>query len=174
MLWKSWGSRGLCIEPVSGSLVPDKVLTMCPEQGVNHVIGMHLTGANPNDVCAQCHLPTKFAVTEHAGHAPEQAGCVDCHMTSRTYMVVDDRRDHSFRIPRPDLTAAIGTPNACTNCHVENDAAWAAAAITDWRGTDGAPPRPHYATALNAGRQGFANAQLREASAMTWRRGRTL
>jgi len=121
-----------------------------------------VTGANPNDVCAQCHLPTKFAVAEHASHVPEQAGCVDCHMTSRTYMVVDDRRDHSFRIPRPDLTETLGTPNACANCHADNDAAWAAAAINDWRGPDGAPPRPHYAAALDAGRHGFANAQLRE------------
>ena len=28
-------------------------------------------------------------------------------------MVVDPRRDHSLRIPRPDLSAALGTPNAC-------------------------------------------------------------
>jgi Flp pilus assembly protein TadD len=119
-------------------------------------------GANPNDVCAQCHLPTKFAVAEHAAHMPEQAACVDCHMTSRTYMVVDDRRDHSFRIPRPDLTASVGTPNACNACHADRDATWAVAAISDWRGPDAAPPRAHFATALDAGRHGFANAELLE------------
>ena len=120
------------------------------------------SGANPNDVCAQCHLPTKFAVAEHAAHLPEQAGCVDCHMTSRTYMVVDDRRDHSFRIPRPDLTESVGTPNACNTCHADRDAAWAAAAISEWRGPDAPPPRAHFATALDAGRHGFANAELLE------------
>ena len=120
-----------------------------------------VTGANPNDVCAQCHLPTKFNVVEHAGHAPEQAACVDCHMTSRTYMVVDDRRDHSFRVPRPDLTAAIGTPNACTNCHADLEPAAAAAAIDGWRGPD-AGKRTHYAKAIAAARHGFANEQLRE------------
>ena len=120
------------------------------------------TGANPNDVCSQCHLPTKFAVTEHAAHAPEQAGCVDCHMTDRTYMVVDDRRDHSFRVPRPDLTASVGTPNACNTCHAEKDAAWATATIGDWRGADAAPPEPHFASALAASQYGFANNELLE------------
>jgi len=117
-------------------------------------------GANPSEVCSQCHMRTKFAAAEHAGHVPEQAGCVDCHMTSRTYMVVDDRRDHSFRVPRPDLTALIGVPNACNNCHADHDVAWAAAAISEWRGPDASPQNPHFATALDASRHGFANAEL--------------
>ena len=120
-----------------------------------------VSGANPNDVCSQCHMPTKFAVAEHAGHVPEQAGCVDCHMASRTYMVVDDRRDHSFRIPRPDLTESIATPNACNVCHSDRDAAWATTAITEWRGPE-APPRSHFGSALDASRHGFANAELLE------------
>ena len=121
-----------------------------------------VTGADPNNVCAQCHLPTKFAVAEHAAHAPEQAGCVDCHMTSRTYMVVDDRRDHSFRIPRPDLTETVGSPNACSGCHADRDAAWATAAVDEWRGPDAPPRGPHFATAIDASRHGFANADLLE------------
>ena len=121
-----------------------------------------VTGPDPNDVCAQCHLPTTFAAAEHAGHVPEQAGCVDCHMASRTYMVVDDRRDHSFRIPRPDLTAKIGTPNACANCHEDLEPAAAAAAIEDWRGSNAASPPRHFAEAIDAARHGFANDQLRE------------
>jgi predicted CXXCH cytochrome family protein len=121
-----------------------------------------VSGADPNDVCAQCHLPTKFAVAEHAGHEPEQAGCVDCHMPSRTYMVVDDRRDHSFRVPRPDLTEAVGTPNACSTCHADRDAAWATAALSGWRGADAPPPGSHFANAFVASRQGFANSQLVE------------
>ena len=119
-----------------------------------------VSGSNPNDVCAQCHLPATFATAEHAGHAPDQAGCVDCHMASRTYMVVDDRRDHSFRIPRPDLTAKIGTPNACADCHADLEPAEAAAAIDGWRGPDKAV-RPHFAEAIDAARRGFANDQLR-------------
>jgi tetratricopeptide (TPR) repeat protein len=120
-----------------------------------------VAGDDPSAVCAQCHLSTKFAAPEHARHTREQAGCVDCHMASRTYMGVDDRRDHSFRIPRPDLTASIGTPNACSNCHGDRDANWATAAISTWRGDD-AWQRPHFATALHAGRHGFANDLLLE------------
>ena len=120
-----------------------------------------VTGGDANAVCAQCHRPSTFATAEHAAHTVEQAGCVDCHMGARTYMVVDDRRDHSFRIPRPDLTASIGTPNTCNGCHGEQDAAWAVAAIEGWR-TSHAEPERHFGEALAAGRQGFANAELLE------------
>ncbi len=75
------------------------------------------TGDTPSDVCSQCHLPSEFATREHSGHDPADAACVDCHMTSRTYMGIDDRRDHSFRVPRPDLHASIDVPVACNNCH---------------------------------------------------------
>ncbi len=34
-------------------------------------------------------------------------------------MHVDARHDHSIRIPRPDLSLELGTPNACTGCHLE-------------------------------------------------------
>ncbi len=120
-----------------------------------------VTGADPNAVCAQCHLPTRFAAAEHTGHAPEQAGCVDCHMASRNYMVVDGRRDHSFRVPRPDLTTSIGTPNACSGCHLDNDAAWATSAINEWRGSE-SWQQAHFASAIDAGRRGFANTELVE------------
>ena len=54
-------------------------------------------GPNPNDTCAQCHLPSKFATSKHS--TVDVGNCVDCHMPATTYMGVDDRRDHSFRIP---------------------------------------------------------------------------
>jgi predicted CXXCH cytochrome family protein len=60
--------------------------------------------------------------------------CVDCHMPAATYMVVDPRRDHSFRVPRPDESVALGTPNACNACHADRDAAWARAAVERWYG----------------------------------------
>ena len=54
-------------------------------------------------------------------------------MPTRDYMVVDPRRDHSFRIPRPDLTLSIGTPNACTTpCHTNKSVAWSADAARKW------------------------------------------
>lgn len=79
-------------------------------------------------VCAQCHMPAKFATRDHHGHDEGSAGadCLACHMPETTYMQVDPRRDHSLRIPRPDLALEFGTPDACTRCHVDRDTAWAA------------------------------------------------
>ena len=78
-------------------------------------------------VCLQCHAAEKFASTGHHLHSPESAGadCIECHMPPTTYMQVDPRHDHSFRIPRPDLSMAFATPNACTNCHDDKNAEWA-------------------------------------------------
>ena len=38
-------------------------------------------------------------------------------------MDVDKRRDHSLRVPRPDLSVELGTPNACSGCHVKDQLA---------------------------------------------------
>jgi tetratricopeptide (TPR) repeat protein len=59
---------------------------------------------------------------------------VNCHMTSKTYMGIDLRRDHSFRIPRPDQSEIYKTPNACNSCHTAKSAKWAATAIEKWYG----------------------------------------
>jgi tetratricopeptide (TPR) repeat protein len=76
-----------------------------------------------NQVCTSCHQhPTaKYDSVAHHFHktGTEGAQCVNCHMPSTTYMAVDARRDHSLRIPRPDLSLQIGTPNACTGCHLK-------------------------------------------------------
>ena len=78
-----------------------------------------------NAVCAQCHLPAKFDTPAHTHHAAGTPGaaCAACHMPTTTYMVVDPRHDHSLRIPRPDLSAKLGTPNACNNCHTKQSRA---------------------------------------------------
>jgi Flp pilus assembly protein TadD len=113
-----------------------------------------------NAVCAQCHLPARFDAVSHHHHAPGSAAarCIACHMPGRTYMIVDERRDHSFRVPRPDLTVALGTPNACTGCHDEQGAPWATDAIESWSGGE-RNPKPHFATALDAGRRGRLGAE---------------
>lgn len=82
-------------------------------------------------VCSQCHLPERFAAEGHTGHQPGPGApdCISCHMPARTYMRVDVRHDHSFRIPRPDLTASLGVPNTCNACHADRSAQWAAEAI---------------------------------------------
>ncbi len=78
-----------------------------------------------NDVCTSCHQhpQAKYDTVAHHRHLPGSVGaqCVNCHMPSTTYMEVDARRDHSLRIPRPDLSLQLDTPNACTSCHVKLD-----------------------------------------------------
>lgn len=80
---------------------------------------------NGNQVCTSCHQhpAAKYDSVAHHFHKPESEGaqCVNCHMPSTTYMAVDARRDHSFRIPRPDLSTDLGTPNACTGCHLDKN-----------------------------------------------------
>jgi predicted CXXCH cytochrome family protein len=110
-------------------------------------------------VCLQCHSADKYAVTAHRRHAgiTPPLTCASCHMPVRTYMVVDRRHDHSFRVPRPDVSAKLGTPNACNDCHADKPAQWAASAIERWHG----PNRKgfqNYAEAFHAAWAGQADA----------------
>ena len=97
-----------------------------------HSAKLRLSG---DAVCLQCHS-TKYANANHTHHegASASIGCASCHMPARTYMVVDTRHDHSFRIPRPDLSMKLETPNACNDCHKDKSAEWAAQAIEGWYG----------------------------------------
>jgi Flp pilus assembly protein TadD len=109
-----------------------------------------------DEVCSSCHQPERFATRKHHFHREKGKGssCVACHMRKETYMVVDPRHDHSFRVPRPDLTAALGgddAPNACNDCHRDRPAPWAARAIRRFY-PGGQQEEPHYARALHAGR----------------------
>ena len=115
-----------------------------------HSAGLRTNGA-ASEICGTCHLPDIFSSVAHHKHEAGEVKCVDCHMASRTYMGVDDRRDHSFRIPRPDLTISTGSPNACNQCHDDRDSQWALTAIEAWYGDD---QEPHYAEAIHAGRSG--------------------
>lgn len=118
-----------------------------------HSLKLKFTG---NQLCAQCHIPAKYDTPGHHHHPVDSPGaqCVECHMPSRLYMVIDARRDHSFRMPRPDLSVALGTPNACNDCHTKPGETfeWAAEAVRTWYGAtrrDG----PHWAPAFAAARR---------------------
>ncbi len=91
-------------------------------------------------LCLQCHAADVFSVAEHHHHADAETkpACVDCHMPSRDYMVIDGRRDHSFRVPRPDLAAKLGVTNACDACHADWSDERIADAVRDWLGRDAA------------------------------------
>jgi len=88
-------------------------------------------------VCYACHTKQHYATTAHHKHKEGNKGasCISCHMPARTYMGVDDRNDHSFRIPRPDISIQIKeVPNACNLCHTDKDAVWATKAMKKWYG----------------------------------------
>jgi predicted CXXCH cytochrome family protein len=108
--------------------------------------------AQGNAMCRSCHEP-KYEAFEHTGHQPSltQVTCVSCHMPGKFYMENDYRHDHSFRVPRPDLSVTFGTPNACNNCHTNKPAQWAADAVVNWFG----PSRKyHFAEDLVPGSRG--------------------
>jgi len=113
-----------------------------------------------NSVCGQCHSLVKFSSAEHHHHKTGSAGalCVNCHMPTRAYMVTDVRRDHSFRLPRPDLSSVYGTPNACNQCHSDKSTKWAEDAVAKWYGPSGRR-QPHFVEALDAGRRGSPDAE---------------
>jgi len=106
-------------------------------------------------LCLQCHSGAKYATRDHHFHEPGSKGasCVRCHMPEETFMVVDGRRDHSFRIPRPDRSKRLGTPNTCNDCHTEKSYDWAAKQSRRWWGEPGPDDRP-YADALDAAWEG--------------------
>lgn len=117
-----------------------------------------------NALCTQCHRADEYDTYNHHNHKSKgETGtsftnktgqklgpgdgnlCRDCHMPGRFYMGVDKRFDHSMRIPRPDLSIKLGTPNACTNCHDDKSDAWALQNVNKWYGEK---KKAHYATIL--------------------------
>lgn len=88
-----------------------------------------------NRLCLQCHAK-KYDDPTHTFHTLNTAAseCKSCHMPTKTYMGNDVRHDHSFRVPRPDLSVRYATPNACNNCHKDKPAQWAADAVERWYG----------------------------------------
>ena len=139
------------------------------------------TRAPGNALCITCHNATEPKAREsidtaglkrkdyespaHHFHPAGAPGpqCVDCHMPARTYMVVDPRRDHSFRLPRPDLSIKLGTPNACNLCHTGKTPKWAADALARWYGPE-RRQEAHFGEALWAGRTRQADAAGRLAA----------
>lgn len=145
---------------VYGSFLQSKMFhrgVTCSDCHDPHSVKVHAMG---NALCARCHLPAKYDTSSHHFHKSYSRGaqCVECHMPVKTYMVVDPRRDHSMRAPRPDLSVKLGTPNACNACHNDRSAQWAADAVTKWYGAQ-RPDGPHFGEALYAGSKGLPGAE---------------
>jgi predicted CXXCH cytochrome family protein len=104
-----------------------------------------------NALCNRCHNAALFDTDKHHFHKAGTKGaqCVECHMPAQNYMVIDARRDHGIRVPRPDLSPSLGSPNACTQCHTGRKPEWTADAMDKWYGKTWRA-RPQYGTTLHA------------------------
>jgi len=122
-----------------------------------HTLKLRLEG---NALCTTCHQADIYDGSAHHFHKPEEAGgrCVACHMPERTYMVVDPRRDHSFRVPRPDLADRLGVPDVCTGCHSEQTAGWADNQLRTWYGENRKTGFLNFAETLAAARNDAGDA----------------
>ncbi|MEE4242922.1 MAG: tetratricopeptide repeat protein [Desulfopila sp.] len=113
-----------------------------------------------NDLCLQCHRASEYDTKAHHFHKKFADGkpsegylCVKCHMPGQYYMGIDYRPDHSLRIPRPDLSMKLGTPNGCStqDCHGNKPLEWVTDNFTKWYGQN---RKSHYGEVLAAGRVG--------------------
>lgn len=118
--------------------------------------------AEGNALCTQCHTAATYDAVTHHFHPQGSPGaqCVNCHMPGKYYMVNDFRRDHSLRVPRPDLSQKYGVPNACNDCHSKEGYAWQAEAV---KAHFGPKRKPHYSEAFTAFYNGEAGASQRVA-----------
>ena len=121
---------------VYGSFLQSKMFAKgvnCLDCHDKHTMKLKIAG---NGLCLQCHGNEVYNVKSHHQHEESSIGaqCVNCHMPTKRYMGVDDRRDHSFKIPRPDVSAQFGTPNACTQCHEDKSNQWANDNLVKWHG----------------------------------------
>ncbi|MCB1790861.1 MAG: hypothetical protein KDJ24_11230 [Gammaproteobacteria bacterium] len=116
--------------------------------------------AEGNALCVRCHQADTFDTPAHHHHVAGTAGasCTACHMPQRKYMVIDERADHSMRVPRPDVAARLGSPDACTGCHTERTADWAAAVVADWYPASTRRGAAHFGDVLQAAANGSPRA----------------
>ncbi|UCE93473.1 MAG: tetratricopeptide repeat protein [Flavobacteriaceae bacterium] len=126
---------------VYGSFLQSKMHMQGIKCGDCHDVHSNKLKLEGNKLCLQCHVPEKYESKSHHFHEmnSESAQCINCHMTGRYYMGNDFRRDHSFRIPRPDQSVAYGTPNACNECHQDQSEEWASSWVEKWYGKERAP-----------------------------------
>ncbi|MGD8331286.1 MAG: HEAT repeat domain-containing protein, partial [Acidobacteriota bacterium] len=150
---------------VWGSFVQSKMYANgigCNDCHDSHSLQLQATG---NELCTRCHRADTYDAYEHHFHQKTVDGkpsdgalCVKCHMMEQPFMVIDYRADHSLRVPRPDLSAELGTPNACTQsgCHDDHPLQWSIDAFTTWYGR---ARKPQFGTILAAARDDDPDAE---------------
>ena len=127
-----------------------------------------------NNLCYQCHKQEDYENYNHHFHKTfneegedlvldngeilavgEGSECITCHMPGQYFMGVDYRRDHSMRIPRPDLSDKLSTPNSCIQCHTDQTNKWAAEYTEKWYGKS---TRFHFGETMFMAARGDTNA----------------
>jgi len=149
---------------VYGSFVQSKMYKAGVTCSDCHNVHTGETHAKGDAICTSCHnlspsaefaslKPFDYTSSKHHHHPIESEGarCVSCHMPDKTFMGIDPRRDHSFKIPKPDLSEQIGSPNACVNCHQDKDNNWASTKLRSWH-NKGASSQKSFAKAIHLGR----------------------
>lgn len=113
-----------------------------------------------NALCLTCHAGGKDGASvidplTHSFHeyGTEGSRCIDCHMPKRNYMSRDPRSDHRFPTPDPLLTKETGVPNACNNCHGDQDIEWQIEWTHKWYGEDMNAVSRKRTRAIHAGQQ---------------------
>jgi len=151
---------------VWGSFVQSKMYQngiRCSDCHDVHSLALHKEG---NELCLQCHQADTYDIYEHhfhqkiyEGRPSDGALCVKCHMPEQAFMVIDERADHSLRVPRPDLSLETGVPNSCSQsgCHNDQSVEWSVEAYTEWYGK---ARKPHFGTILAAARAGEPGAEV--------------
>ncbi|MCG6970624.1 MAG: tetratricopeptide repeat protein [Gammaproteobacteria bacterium] len=146
---------------VYGSFIQSKMYqagVICSDCHNPHSLQLKVQG---NGLCTRCHNADIFEAQKHHHHPENSSGsqCISCHMPQTKYMVVDPRADHSMRIPRPDLSDELGSPNACIMCHTKKSNSWAAQSIVQWQGGQQSQPK-HYGQILHAARNDQPQADI--------------
>jgi tetratricopeptide (TPR) repeat protein len=159
---------------VYGSFIQSKKYhqgVRCSDCHNPHTARLHTYG---NELCMGCHssppaeqfanLKDKdYDAPAHHFHKEDSPGlqCVDCHMPETKYMIVDPRRDHSFQIPRPDLSVKLDIPNACNRCHEDQSVQWASDRVNEWYplSRESREKETHFAETFAAGQKGKPEAE---------------
>jgi predicted CXXCH cytochrome family protein len=90
--------------------------------------GMIQPAMRGNQACLQCHAGIARDVRAHTHHDPKGSGsdCYGCHMPPITYGLLAIHPSHRITNPEPARAWRYEMPEACTLCHTDRTAVWAA------------------------------------------------
>ena len=98
--------------------------------------GMIEASKRGNAACGSCHADLVADASSHTRHAADSSGssCYACHMQRMVYGIQEIHRSHRIQNPDAASDAEAARPNACTSCHLDRSALWAAGKSREWWG----------------------------------------